>query len=291
MFSGVYTAIVTPFTASGAVDTAALERLVERQIEGGVQGLVPVGTTGESPTLTKKEHVEVIRLVTEQVAGRVKVIAGTGGNATREALELTRAAVDLGCDGTLQVTPYYNKPSDNGLMEHFIAVADLGLPVVLYNVPGRSGKALSMDVISRCAAHPKIVAVKEAGGSVDRVSQILAMQPDMCVLSGDDPLTLPMIAVGAKGVISVASNAVPERVVELVTAALEGDFDRARRLHLQHHELFSVLLGLDTNPLPVKTALARLGQVEEVFRLPLCPLDGEKSRRLDAVLAAHGVMA
>jgi 4-hydroxy-tetrahydrodipicolinate synthase len=291
MFSGVYTAIVTPFTASGAVDTAALERLVERQIEGGVQGLVPVGTTGESPTLTKKEHVEVIRLVTERVAGRVKVIAGTGGNATREALELTRAAVDLGCDGTLQVTPYYNKPSDNGLMEHFIAVADLGLPVVLYNVPGRSGKALSMDVISRCAAHPKIVAVKEAGGSVDRVSQILAMQPDMCVLSGDDPLTLPMIAVGAKGVISVASNAVPERVVELVTAALEGDFDRARRLHLQHHELFSVLLGLDTNPLPVKTALARLGQVEEVFRLPLCPLDGEKSRRLDAVLAAHGVMA
>jgi 4-hydroxy-tetrahydrodipicolinate synthase len=291
MFEGVFTAIVTPFTASGSVDTDALDQLVERQIEGGVQGLVPVGTTGESPTLSKKEHVEVIRRVTERVAGRVKVIAGTGANATREALELTRAAVDMGCDGTLQVTPYYNKPSDDGLVEHFIAVADLGLPVMLYNVPGRSGKALSMDVIVRCAAHPKVVAVKEAGGSVDRVSQILALQPDLCVVSGDDPLTLPMIAVGAKGVVSVASNAVPERVVQLVSAALAGDFATARELHLKNHQLFSCLLGLDTNPLPIKTALALMGQMEEVFRLPLCKLDETKRRRLEQALAANGVMA
>lgn len=290
MFAGVYTAILTPFTDSGSVDGDALDRLVERQIEAGVQGLVPVGTTGESPTLSKPEHMDVIRRVTRRVDGRVQVVAGTGANATREALELTRAAVDAGCDATLQVTPYYNKPSDDGLVEHFIAVADLGLPVMLYNVPGRSGKELSMDVITRCAAHPKVVAVKEAGGRVDRVSQILALQPDLCVLSGDDPLTLPMMAVGAKGVVSVASNAVPERVVELVSAALNGDYARARELHLKNHQLFRCLLGLDTNPLPIKTALALMGQMREVFRLPLCRLDETKRRRLEEVLAANGVL-
>jgi 4-hydroxy-tetrahydrodipicolinate synthase len=290
MFSGVYTAIVTPFTAGGSVDTAALERLVDLQIEAGVNGLVPVGTTGESPTLSTEEHIDVIRRVQKRANGRVQVIAGTGANATREALELTRAAMDLGCDATLQVTPYYNKPSDDGLLAHFIAVADLGLPVMLYNVPGRSGKALSMELIQKCAAHPKIVAVKEAGGSVDRVSQILAMQPDLCVVSGDDPLTLPMIAVGAKGVVSVASNAVPERVVELVKAALAGDFATARRLHLLNHRLFTTLLCLDTNPLPVKTAMAMMGLVEESFRLPLCPLSEEKRKQLEEILTQTGVL-
>ncbi len=291
MFEGVYTAIITPFTPSGDVDWEALDRLVDRQVEGGVQGLVPVGTTGESPTLSTEEHLEVIRRVQARANGQVKIIAGTGANSTREALELTRGAADIGCDGTLQVTPYYNKPSDQGLLEHFMAVADLGVPVVLYNVPGRSGKSLSIDLILRCAAHPHVVAVKEAGGSVDRVSQILARQPDLCVLSGDDPLTLPMISVGAKGVISVASNLLPERVVEVVSAALQGDFTSARAAHLKNHELFSALLGLDTNPLPIKTALALVGQVEEVFRLPLCKLDEEKRSFLQHMLVDHGVMS
>ncbi|MDF3130709.1 4-hydroxy-tetrahydrodipicolinate synthase [Kiritimatiellaeota bacterium B1221] len=291
MFSGVYTAIVTPFTTGGAVDTDALDRLVDAQIAGGVQGLVPVGTTGESPTLSNEEHIDVIRRVQKRADGKVQIIAGTGANSTREACELTRAALDLGCDATLQVTPYYNKPSDDGLLAHFMAVADLGLPVVLYNVPGRAGKELSIDLIGRCAAHPSVVSVKEAGGSVDRVSQILAMQPDICVLSGDDPLTLPMISVGARGVISVASNAFPERVVAMVSAALAGQFAEARKLHLQNHGLFSALLGMEVNPLPIKTALAMMGAMEEKFRLPLCPMTEENRALLEELLNNEGVLS
>ncbi|WFB35810.1 4-hydroxy-tetrahydrodipicolinate synthase [Kiritimatiellota bacterium B12222] len=291
MFSGVYTAIVTPFTQEGAVDTAALDRLVDAQIEGGVSGLVPVGTTGESPTLSSDEHIDVIRRVCKRADGKVKIIAGTGANSTHEACELTRAALDLGCDGSLQVTPYYNKPSDSGLLAHFMAVADLGLPIVLYNVPGRAGKELSIDLIARCAAHPKVVAVKEAGGSVDRVSQILTQLPDMCVLSGDDPLTLPMMSVGAKGVISVASNAFPERVVAVVAAALAGDFVEARKLHLKNHALFSALLGMEVNPLPIKTAMALMGRMEEVFRLPLCQMEEANRVRLEELLNNEGVLA
>lgn len=291
MFEGVYTAIVTPFATDGSVDYDALDRLVDLQIGAGVDGLVPVGTTGESPTLSMEEHMEVIRRVNARAAGRVQVIAGTGANATEEALELTRAARDIGCDATLQVTPYYNKPSDDGLMAHFIDLADVGLPVMLYNVPGRCGKELSIDLIARCAEHPKIVAVKEAGGRVDRVSQILARLPDMCVLSGDDPLTLPMMSVGAKGVVSVASNLIPHRVVDLVRAALAGDFAKARLLHLNLHPLFACMLGLETNPLPIKTALALRGDVEEVFRPPMCRMSDEKRTRLEELLTAHGVLS
>jgi 4-hydroxy-tetrahydrodipicolinate synthase len=291
MFSGVYTALITPFTRDGAVDYAALDRLVDHQIAGGVQGLVPVGTTGESPTLSTPEHIEVIRRVFERAAGRVQVVAGTGANATAEALELTEAAKAIGCDATLQVTPYYNKPSDAGLIAHFRAVADVGLPVMLYNVPGRAGKELSLDVIAACAEHPGIVAVKEAGGSVDRVSAILSRLPGMCVLSGDDPLTLPMLSVGAKGVVSVASNAFPEKVVAMVSAALAGDFGTARRLHLQEYRLFQTLLCLDTNPLAVKTAQAMLGRCEEVFRLPLVPLDAGKRAVLEQVLRDAGALS
>lgn len=291
MFSGVYTAIVTPFTRGGDVDYDTLDRLVEAQIAGGVSGIVPVGTTGESPTLDMEEHIEVIRRVFTKAAGRIQIIAGTGANSTSEALELTAAAKDIGCDATLQVTPYYNKPSDRGLLAHFTAVADLGLPVMLYNVPGRAGKELSFELIAECARHPNIVSIKEAGGSVDRVSRILSLCPDLNVVSGDDPLTLPMIAVGAKGVVSVASNAFPENVVAMVTAALAGDFATARALHLEHHALFQALLSLDTNPLPIKTALALMGKVEEVFRLPLCPLDPAKRDQLADALRNAGAIA
>jgi 4-hydroxy-tetrahydrodipicolinate synthase len=291
MFSGVYTAIITPFTQSGAVDYDALDRLVDQQIAGGVQGIVPVGTTGESPTLSTPEHIEVIRRVFTRAAGKVQVVAGTGANSTAEALELTQAAKEIGCDATLQVTPYYNKPSDAGLIAHFTKIADIGLPVMLYNVPGRAGKELSLDVIEACAKHPGIVAVKEAGGSVDRVSMILSRLPDMCVLSGDDPLTLPMISVGAKGVVSVASNAFPEKVVACVSAALAGDFETARRLHLENHALFQTLLCLDTNPLPIKTAQALLGRCEEIFRLPLVPLDADKRAFLEQTLRNTGALS
>lgn len=291
MFSGVYTALVTPFAADGRVDYDALDRLVEAQVAAGVAGLVPVGTTGESPTLSTPEHIEVIRRVHAKAAGRVQVVAGTGANATAEALELTAAAKDMGCDATLQVTPYYNKPSAGGLVAHFNAVADLGLPVMLYNVPGRAGRELSCDVIARCSEHPNIVAVKEAGGSVDRVSRIRCLCPELDILSGDDPLTLPMIAVGATGVVSVASNAVPDRVVAMVRAALSGDFAAARDLHLKNHHLFQTLLSLETNPLPIKTALALMGKVEEVFRLPLCPLDAGKRDTLASVLRENGVLS
>lgn len=291
MLQGAHTAIITPFNKDGSVDFGKYRELIEFQIENGIDGIVPVGTTGESPTLNNEEHMEVIRQTVNLVNGRAKVIAGTGANSTAEAIELTTRAKDLGIDATLQVTPYYNKPSQEGLFRHFSAVADLGVPVVLYNVPGRSVKSLSIDLIQRCAAHPKIVCVKEAGGSVDRVSQILAAQPDMCVLSGDDPLTLPMIAVGAKGVISVASNAFPERVVAMVNAALAGDFAEARRLHLLNHSLFSALLGLEVNPLPIKTAMAMMGRMEERFRLPLCPMTDENRGRLYDLLVREGVLS
>lgn len=291
MFSGVYTALITPFTPDGAVDYETLDRLVDHQIAGGVQGIVPVGTTGESPTLSTPEHIEVIRRVHARAAGAVQIIAGTGANSTSEALELTQAAKEIGCEATLQVTPYYNKPSDAGLIAHFTKIADLGLPVMLYNVPGRAGKELSLNVIEACAKHPGIVAVKEAGGSVDRVSMILSRLPDLCVLSGDDPLTLPMVAAGAKGVVSVASNAFPEKVVALVSAALAGDFVTARQLHLENHALFQALLCLDTNPLPIKTAQVLLGRCEEVFRLPLVPLDADKRAFLEQTLRKTGALS
>ena len=221
MFKGAYTALATPFRPDGSVDFAKLREMVDFQISGGIDGLVPVGTTGESPTLDMDEHVDVVRAVVEAAAGRVKVVAGTGGNSTAEALELTQKALDAGADGTLQVTPYYNTPTQAGLVRHFSAVADLGLPVILYNVPGRAGCEIAIATIAELARHPKVVSVKEAAGSVDRVSRI----KDACeidVLSGDDALTLPMMSVGACGVISVASNVAPKAVADLVHAAAAG---------------------------------------------------------------------
>lgn len=282
MFQGVYTAIVTPFTTDGKVDETALRALLERQIEGGVDGIVPVGTTGESPTLNVDEHMRVIELTVEVCRGRARVIAGTGANSTQEAIELTERAKDIGVDGSLQVTPYYNKPNQEGLKKHFEAVADIGLPVVLYNVPGRSGREIAVDTIVELAAHPNIAAVKEAGGSVDRVSSI-ASRCDLTVLSGDDSLAFPMIAVGGSGVISVASNVIPTAMSKLIHAALEGDWKTAQKMHLMYHPLFSDLF-IDTNPIPVKAALVIMGLIEEVYRLPLCPLSREKKAVLEATM-------
>jgi 4-hydroxy-tetrahydrodipicolinate synthase len=282
MLAGAYTAIVTPFNRDGSVDYGKFRELVDIQAAAGIDGIVPVGTTGESPTLDFEDHFKVIDAAVDACKGRMQVIAGTGANATAEALKLTRHAQEIGADATLQVTPYYNKPNQEGLMRHFSAVADLGLPVVLYNVPGRSGREIAVDTVVKLAEHPHITAVKEAGGSVDRVSAILR-QSDITVLSGDDSLTFPMMAVGAKGIISVASNIAPGPVAEMTHLALDGKWDAARALHLKYHRLFNDLF-IDTNPIPVKAAMAMMGMIEEVYRLPLCPMADDLKEQLRDVL-------
>ncbi len=288
MFTGVYTAIVTPFDADGSVDFGCLRALIDRQAEAGIDGIVPVGTTGESPTLGVDEHSRVIDETIAACDGRMKVIAGTGANSTAEALELTARAKAAGADGTLQVTPYYNKPNQEGLYRHFSAVADLGLPVVLYNVPGRTGREIAIPTIARLAEHPSVVCVKEAGGCADRVSMILSACR-IGILSGDDALTLPMMSAGAEGVISVASNIIPEVVVHMVQAAHDGRWNDARQIHLAHHKVFSDLF-LDTNPIPVKAALAMMGLCKEVYRLPLCETDDGTREKLRATLQAAGIL-
>jgi 4-hydroxy-tetrahydrodipicolinate synthase len=284
MFAGTYTALVTPFNRDGGVDYGRLRALVEWQAAAGVDGLVPVGTTGESPTLDVEEHIGVIRAVVAAAGGRLPVVAGTGANSTAEALDLTRRVLDLGCAGTLQVTPYYNKPSQEGLYRHFSAVADVGLPVVLYSVPGRTGREIAVETVARLARHPKIAALKEAGGSVERASAVLDAC-DITLLSGDDALTLPMLSVGAQGVISVASNVAPRQVAEMVAAARRGDYAAATAAHRRLYPLFRDLF-LDTNPVPVKAALALMGRIEPVYRLPLCEPSEKVLAQLRQTLAA-----
>jgi len=282
MFEGAYTALVTPFNRDGSVDLGRLRALIERQIAAGMDGIVPAGTTGESPTLDFEEHERVIAVCVEAARGRIKVIAGTGANSTAEALRLTRHALAVGADGTLQVTPYYNKPNREGLLRHFTAVADLGLPVVLYNIPGRTGREIEVADVIELARHPKIVALKESGGNVDRVSRIVGACA-ITVLSGDDPLTLPMMAVGGKGVISVAGNLAPKVVADMTHAALAGRWAEAQALHRKYHPLFTAVF-LDTNPIPIKAALAMAGLIEEVYRLPLCELSAPLKRQLAETL-------
>ncbi|MEI6890792.1 MAG: 4-hydroxy-tetrahydrodipicolinate synthase [Pontiella sp.] len=287
-FTGVYTALVTPFNTAGAVDFDKLAELVEFNIAGGVAGIVPVGTTGESPTLRPEEHLQVIKAVMEITAGRVKIMAGTGANSTAEAVELTEAAAAFGVDGTLQVTPYYNKPNNSGLIQHFSAVADIGVPVVLYNVPGRAAKEIPLEVVAELAQHEHIVSVKEAAGSVQRVTDIKALC-DIEVMSGDDSLALPMIKAGGCGVISVASNLIPAEVTALVQAALDGDFETAEALHNKYAQLFDDLF-IDTNPIPIKAAMAMKGMLEEIYRLPMCSTTDENKAVLRASLEAVGVL-
>ncbi len=287
---GTTTAMVTPFDKTGAVDYGKLRELVEEQIAGGVEGLCAVGTTGESPTLDHEEHHKVIEKTIEYAAGRVAIIAGTGANSTSEAVSLTKAAIAMGgADATLQVTPYYNKPNPEGLYRHFATVADLGLPVVLYNVPGRSGREIPLDIVERLAAHPNIVAIKEAAGSVDRVSAISSRLPDFTVLSGDDALALPMMSVGAQGVISVAANVIPREMSDMVRAALAGDYAAALAIHRKYYRLFHDLF-IDVNPVMVKEALALMGKIENVFRLPLCETSQENRARLAATMKSLGLV-
>jgi len=285
--AGCFTAIVTPFQ-NGNVDYDAFANLLAFQIENGIDGIVPVGTTGESPTLNFEEHQKVIEFVAETVASRCKVIAGTGANATAEAVRLTKHAATVGVDATLQVTPYYNKPTAEGLYRHFSTVADeCGLPIVLYNVPGRSGCEIPIEVIKRLADHPLITAVKEAGGSVDRVSAIRSAC-NITVLSGDDTLTLPMMSVGGSGVISVASNLLPGAVTALVHAALEGRWEEACQRHFKLYPFFRDIF-VETNPIPIKAALAMVGRIVEEYRLPMCGMSDANREILKASMRLVGV--
>jgi 4-hydroxy-tetrahydrodipicolinate synthase len=284
MLHGTFTALVTPFNSDGSIDYGALRELVNWQIASGVEGIIPVGTTGESPTLDMEEHLKVIEVTIEAAAKKVIIIAGTGANSTSEALELTREAKQMGADATLQVTPYYNKPNAEGMFRHFTAVADLGLPVVLYNVPGRAGKEIPLETVLRLAANPMVIAIKEAAGNVDRVSAILNAC-EMTVLSGDDSLTLPMISVGASGVISVASNVIPAEMSNMVRLARLDKFADARELHRMYYPLFRDLF-LDTNPIPVKAALAMMGRILPTYRLPLCEPSDKIREQLHKTLSS-----
>jgi 4-hydroxy-tetrahydrodipicolinate synthase len=291
MFSGVYTALITPFTLQGELDGKKLKELVNFQIQEGIAGLVPVGTTGESPTLTIRENIEVIDIVVKESAGKKKVIAGTGSNCTSEALEMTKAAKDLGADASLQVAPYYNKPNQEGLYRHFMTIADkIDLPLVVYNIQGRSGVNIETDTLMRLAKHPNIVAVKEASGNLGQMMDVLARKPkDFALLSGDDNIAMPVTLMGGNGVISVASNIIPRKMVEMIEAATKGDLSRAKEIHYKLLPLFKAMF-LETNPLPVKTAMSLMGQVEEVFRLPLCPPSEETKANLRQVLLKQGLI-
>jgi 4-hydroxy-tetrahydrodipicolinate synthase len=291
MFTGTYTAIVTPFK-NGKLDEGTLERLIRLQLKAGVDGIVPVGTTGESPTVDYEEHVRIIELTVQIVAGRAKVIAGTGGNSTKEAVYLTQQAEKAGADGSLQVAPYYNKPTQEGLFQHFREIArNTALPLVLYSIPGRCGVEIGVETVKRLAqACKNIVAIKEAGGSADRVSQLrAALAPWFTILSGDDSLTLPFMAVGAVGVISVASNVIPRPVIQMVKAFNDGRPQAALKLHGKYFPLFKDLF-IETNPVPVKAALAMLGQLDEEYRLPLVPMSAKNRETLRATMKACGLL-
>jgi len=289
MLKGTLVALVTPFK-DGKVDLAALERLVDWHIEQGTDGLVPVGTTGESPTVNMDEHKNIIQTVIKQAGGRVPVIAGTGGNATAEAIELTRFAKDAGADASLQVCPYYNKPTQEGLYQHFGAIADAcDLPMVLYNIPGRTGITMTADTVARLAERDQVVAIKEATGSMDQTSDILS-RCDLTVLSGDDSLTLPLMALGAQGVISVVANLVPQNVKRLTDAMLAGDVRTACAAHRHLYPLCRAMF-VETNPIPIKTAMMWAGLlVSDEKRLPLTDLSPAAADTLRVVMTDYGLL-
>ena len=287
MFQGSIVATVTPFK-NGVVDEEKLRELVEYQIENGTDGIVPCGTTGESSTLSYEEHDRVIEIVIDQVKKRIPVIAGTGSNSTHEAIEITKHAKEMGADGALLVTPYYNKPSQEGLYQHYKAVADaVALPQVLYNVPGRTGVNLMPETVARLSAHPNIVAIKEATGSLQQASEVLALcGENLDVLSGDDFITLPMMACGAKGVISVTANIMPKEVAALVDAFYAGNLEEAKRLHL-HLLKISNAMFIESNPVPVKAAVALQGRCSGDVRLPLAPLADANHAKLTAIMKEY----
>ena len=289
MFTGSLVALITPF-AEGEVDFETLRELINFQIKSGIDGIVPVGTTGESPTLSHDEHQEVIQVVVEEVDGRVPVIAGAGSNNTAEAIDYAGFAKDVGADATLQVTPYYNKPTQEGLYQHFATIArEVDLPMILYNIPGRCVVNIEPRTVAKLAEVENIVAIKEATGQLDQVSEI-ATRTNLTILSGDDSLTLPIASVGGKGVISVVANIIPTDVKALTDAILDGDFASARQWHNKLFQLSKALLSLATNPIPIKAALALLQMASDEVRLPLVPLGPSKKEQLAQILTTYGLI-
>jgi 4-hydroxy-tetrahydrodipicolinate synthase len=285
MFTGTGTALVTPFRTDGSLDETALRSLVKRQLDAGINFLVPCGTTGESPTLTHAEHLRVVQLTLEIAKGKVPVLAGAGGYNTAEVISLASELQKLGADGILSVTPYYNKPTQEGLFQHFKAIASaVNLPIILYSVQGRTGVNIEPSTVLRLSQIPNIVGIKEASGNISQMGAILNLVPqDFLVLSGDDSLTLPLISLGGRGLISVASNEIPTEMTRLVQFALSGDFAEARRLHFQYLSLMDINF-VESNPIPVKAALAEMGLLQPVWRLPLVSPKLENLARIRAVL-------
>ena len=286
-FTGVGTALVTPFTRSGELDEAAVRRLGRRQIDAGISFLVPCGTTGENPTLTDAERARMVEILVDEAQGEVPVLAGAGGYDTREVIHLAALMKKAGAAGLLSVTPYYNKPTQEGLVLHYRAIADsTDLPIVVYNVPGRAGVNVEPSTLVRLAAIPNIIGVKEASGNISQMIDVCRLVPsDFIVLSGDDALTLPLMAIGGRGVISVASNEIPADMVEMVRAAARGDFETARRVHSRILPLMQINF-IESNPVPVKSAMAAMGLVEETYRLPMCPPTAASKEKILHVLKA-----
>jgi 4-hydroxy-tetrahydrodipicolinate synthase len=287
MWTGCGTALVTPFARDGSLDEGGVRRLARRQIDGGIHFLVPCGTTGESPTLSEAERLRVVELVVEEAAGRVPVLAGAGGYDTREVIQTGQKMKRLGAAGILSVTPYYNKPTQEGLFQHYSAIAgEVGLPVVVYNVPGRTGCNVEVGTLARLSQVPNIVAVKEASGNVSQMSEICGAVPeDFIVLSGDDALTLPLMAIGGHGIISVIGNEAPREMSRMVELAEGGDFAAARAIHRQLMPLMSANFS-ESNPIPVKAAMAAMGLLGETYRLPMVPPSDASRRRIAEALAA-----
>jgi 4-hydroxy-tetrahydrodipicolinate synthase len=290
MFTGAMTALITPFQ-DGQVDLQTLEELVEFQIKNGIDAIVPVGTTGECPTLSHDEHKQVIERVVKTAAGRVRVIAGAGSNSTAEAIELAEFSKKVGADATLQVDPYYNKPTQEGFYQHFKTIAEeVDLPIVLYDIPGRCGAGMTVDTIVRLAEIENIVAIKDATGRLDQASEI-ACRCDLTILSGDDSLTLPIASVGGKGVISVVSNIVPADVKAMTDLILAGDFESAKKWHKKLFPLSRNLLNIATNPIPIKAAMSMLNLASEEMRLPMTPLEESKKIVLRQILKDYGLLS
>jgi len=290
MFGGAIVAIVTPFR-NGEVDEQALRKLIEEQIAAGTDGIVPCGTTGESTTLSHEEHDRVIEITIDAVRKRVPVIAGTGSNSTAEALRLTRHAWEAGADGALLVCPYYNRPTQEGLYQHFLTIAEeVPIPIIIYNIPGRTGTNLLPETLVRLAEIKNIVGVKEASGSLKQMSDVIQLcGSDFDVLSGDDIFTLPLLAIGGKGVISVISNVVPADMAKMVDVFAAGDLEQARALHYRMAPLIDVLF-IETNPIPVKAALAMMGKIEYELRLPLCRMSEKNEGTLKKVMQDYGLI-
>jgi 4-hydroxy-tetrahydrodipicolinate synthase len=292
MFTGTGTALVTPFRRDGSLDEATLQALVKRQMDAGVDFLVPCGTTGESPTLTHEEHLRVVEITVKLAKGRVPVLAGAGGYNTAEVIALARELAEVGADGILSVTPYYNKPTQEGLFQHYRAIAEaISLPIILYSVQGRTGVNIEPATVKRLAGIENIIGIKEASGNVSQMAAILNIVPDeFIVLSGDDAITLPVISLGGRGVISVVSNEIPAEMSQLTRLALQGDFSGARAIHRRHHALMETNF-VESNPIPVKAAMAEMGLLEAAWRLPLVAPKAENQARIRAVLEALGLVS